>query len=91
MLIRLTIFISIVILLFPAAGMAGMEQRLNDLGGPQHAEAHEFQYLPPYCKCKGAVNIDPHTKEKLKKNGIAFSANILTVRTGFICIIIVMD
>ena len=67
MLIRLTIFISIVILLFPAAGMADMEQRLNDLGGPQHAEADELPYLPAYCKCKGAVNIDPQTKEKLRK------------------------
>lgn len=67
MLIRLTIFISIVILLFPAAGMADMEQRLKDLGGPQHAEAYELPYLPDYCKCKGAVNIDPRTKENLRK------------------------
>jgi tetratricopeptide (TPR) repeat protein len=71
-LIRLTIFIGIVILFLPAAGMAGTEQLLKDLGGPQHAEAYELPYLPPYCKCKGAVNIDPQTKEKLRKKWDSF-------------------
>jgi len=72
MLIRLSIFIGIVILLFPTAGMAGVEQRLNDLGGPVHAEVYELQHLPPYCKCKGAVNIDPHTKKKMMKKWSRF-------------------
>ena len=63
MLIRLTIFIGIVILLFPAAGMAGAEQMLKDLGGSKAAEDHELPYLPAYCKCKAAVSGDRYRKK----------------------------
>ncbi len=66
MLKRLTIFIGIAILFFPAVGMADVEQYLKDNAGPDQASDHELSYLPGYCRYCAAVNRDRYKNERKK-------------------------
>lgn len=66
MIIRLIIFVGIVILFFPADGMAGEKEQFEALGGKTLAYDYELPYLPPYCRYCAAVNRDQYKHEKKK-------------------------
>jgi tetratricopeptide (TPR) repeat protein len=72
MLKRLTIFIGIFILFCPSVSMAGLKEEFEALGGKKLASDYELRYLPPYCRCRAALNKDRYGNERKKWDRIFY-------------------
>ncbi|MDL1968656.1 MAG: hypothetical protein LWW97_08955 [Deltaproteobacteria bacterium] len=46
--------------------MAGGKEEFEALGGKKLAYDYELRYLPPYCRCRAALNADKYKHERKK-------------------------
>jgi tetratricopeptide (TPR) repeat protein len=59
-----TMLVCVVVLVSAAQAVGGIEEERRALGGPQLAEDNELPFLPPYCRCWAAVNMDRYRHER---------------------------
>jgi len=64
---------SIFILFCPPVSMAGLKEAIEDLGGVKRASDYELRFLPPYCRCRVALNEDRYKNDVKKWRAIFYS------------------